>query len=129
MSGQFMKMCSLVLSVVMLVSSSGCSFLAGSRQQLSVTASEPDAEIFINGTRIGAGHIRTMVRRDQGVSVLITREGFQPVSRNIETKLSAIGMADVIAGSIILLPLLGLMAPGSRELQQPNVSIVLQKIK
>lgn len=59
----------------MVISQTGCSFLAGSRQTLSVSASEPDAQIFVNGALVGAGAVQTSVKRNQNVSVMINKSG------------------------------------------------------
>ena len=117
------------LVVAIVVVHSGCSFLAPHRQSFSVMASESDAEIYINGDFIGAGSVETRVPRNKDVSVMVKKEGFKTTTREIGTTISAIGMLDMIAGYLILFPLLGFMAPGFYQLDQNNVSIVIQEIK
>ncbi len=115
----------LVTSIAFL--QSGCSAFAGSRQPFSVTATERDAQIYINGELAGTGSVKTTVRRDQGVSVMAKKEGYYPATRDIGTKMSSLGILDLVAGCCILLPLIGLAFPGSKELDQSNLSIILDK--
>ncbi len=49
--------------------------------------------------------------------------------RNVDTKLSSVGILDLIGGCCFLLPFLGLPAPGVHTLDQNNLSIVLEKEK
>ena len=109
------------------VAQCGCSVFAGSRQTFSVTTSEPDAQIFINGDMVGVGTARTSVRRDQTVSVMAKKEGYYPASRDIGTSLGTLGILDIIGGCIWLLPFIGLASPGSHALDQNAVSLILQK--
>ena len=101
----------------------------GSQQSISVTASEPDADIFINGQLIGKGNVETMVPRNQNVSLMVKKDGYYPATRNIGTNLSMAGVLDMIGGCIILIPFIGLAAPGAKELSQNNISLSLQKEK
>ena len=115
----------LVISIVFL--QSGCSAFASSRQPFTVTSSERDAQIYINGDLIGSGTVKTSVPKDKSVSVMVKKEGFYSTTREIGTKISSIGMLDLIGGCIILLPLIGLAFPGSHELDQSNISVVMEK--
>jgi hypothetical protein len=106
---------------------SGCSMVVPGKQRFSVTASEPDAKIYVNGEYIGQGNVQTRVRRNNDVSVLVKKEGFIPASRSIGTDFSITGILDIIGGCIILIPWLGLFFPGCRQLEQTNVAVVLEK--
>jgi len=101
--------------------------VAGTRQQFSVTASEADAKIYINGDFIGTGNVKTTVPRARGTSVMVKKEGYYAATRDIGTKMSSLGILDIIGGCIWLVPFIGLAFPGSHELDQNNVSLVLDK--
>ena len=118
---------SMHLIISLVVVQSGCSFLAPRRQNFSVMTSEPDAEIYINGDFVGQGSADTRVPRNKDVSIMVKKEGFKTTTREVGTTISAVGMLDMIAGYLILLPLLGFMAPGFYQLDQDNISIVLQE--
>lgn len=109
------------------ITQSGCSMVVPGKQRFSVTASEPDAKIYVNGDYIGQGNVQTRVRRNNDVSVLVKKEGFIPVSKSIGTDFSMAGILDIVGGFIILVPWLGLFFPGCRQLEQANVAVVLDK--
>jgi len=102
---------------------------APSRQRISVTTSEPDAEIYINGELTGQGSATKRVPRNQSVSIMAKKEGYHPATREVDTEISMTGMLDVIGGFCFLLPFIGLMFPGARSLDTNNVAIILQKEK
>ena len=106
----------------------GCSFLAPSRQTISILASEPDASIYINGTFSGQGCARASVPRNQPLDLLVEKTGFQPIQRTIDKRLAPVGMLDIFMGARWLLPLLGLLAPGAYELECQNVAIPLKPL-
>jgi hypothetical protein len=97
------------------------------KQRFSVTASESDAKIYVNGDYAGKGNVQTRVPRNHDVSVLVKKEGYLPVSKSIGTDFSITGILDIVGGCIILIPWLGLLFPGARSLEQTNVAVVLEK--
>ncbi len=105
----------------------GCSAFGGSRERFSVVASERDAQIFVNGELIGNGNVQTSVPRGKDVSVMVKKEGYYPATREIGTKMSFLGVLDIIGGCIILLPFFGLCFPGSHELEQTSLCVVIEK--
>ncbi|MEW6101859.1 MAG: PEGA domain-containing protein [Candidatus Omnitrophota bacterium] len=106
---------------------SGCSMFVPQKQRFSVTASEPDAKIYVNGEYLGQGNIQTRVKRNNDVAVLVKKEGFIPVTRNIGTDFSITGILDVAFGYFLLVPLIGLFFPGCRSLEQTNIAVTLEK--
>ena len=116
-----------LLAVSILSTQIGCSMVVPGRQRFTVTASEQDAKIYVNGDYIGNGNVQTRVRRNQDVSVLVKKEGFNPVSKNIGTEFSITGILDIAGGFFILVPLVGLFFPGARQLEQTNVAVLLEK--
>ncbi|MFA5100310.1 MAG: hypothetical protein WC547_05465, partial [Candidatus Omnitrophota bacterium] len=109
----FSKIVSLLVVVSICFSQCGCSMVMPTKQRFSVTASEPDAKIYVNGEYIGAGNIQTRVPRNQAVSVMAKKDGFYPATREIGTEMSMVGILDIIGGCIFLLPFIGLAFPGS----------------
>lgn len=121
------KMISFGLIVVIVITQSGCSMFAPRRQKISVTTSERDAAIYINGDFIGNGNVSTRVPRNQSVSIMAKKEGYYCATREIDTTMSMTGILDIIGGWCLLVPFIGLMFPGARELDTNNVAIVMEK--
>lgn len=105
----------------------GCSMVVPGKQRFTVTASEPDAKIYVNGEYLGKGNVQTKVQRNHDVSLLVKKDGYTPVARSIGNNFSITGILDIVGGFIIILPWFGLFFPGARELEQANVAVVLDK--
>lgn len=94
-----------------------CSFVAtivgGSKQTVEIRASEPGAELYVDGARLGPGS--HTVRLSRGSSHRI--DAVAPDGRNgnawLHSTASTTGVLDTIFGSILLVPLLGLLFPGA----------------
>jgi len=117
----------LVVSIAMI--QTGCSMVAPSKQKFSVSATEPDAKVYINGEYVGSGNVQTRVNRNQSISIMVKKDGYYPATREIGTQMSMTGILDIIGGCIFILPFIGLAFPGARELDQSNISIILDKQK
>lgn len=125
---QVVKKLVLILLIISIATfQSGCSMVVPGKQRFSVTASEQDAKIYVNGEYMGQGNIQTRVKRNNDVSVLVKKEGYIPVTRNIGTDFSMTGILDIVFGYVLLVPLIGLFFPGCRSLEQTNVAVTLEK--
>ena len=121
------KIISALLIVTIMCTQWGCSAFVPWSQDLSVTSSELDAEIYVNGRFVGTGNIIVRVPRNQNVSVLAKKDGYYPSIRHIGTTISATGVLDIIGGSIILIPFIGLAFPGAQSLNKDNVTLYMEK--
>lgn len=123
------KALSLVVCFAMLFNLTGCSMFAPSTQQVTVTSSERDAQIFINGNMMGTGVASSSVKTNQDVSIMAKKDGFYPATRTIEPTLSTAGILDIIGGCIWLIPFFGLLASGSHKLDTNNITILMSPAK
>jgi len=124
-----MKLFKTFIVLILVVSMSGCSTFVPHTQKVTVTASEPDAKIFINGDYVGIGRGETKVRRNRDASVMVKCDGYYTATRMLSTTMSGVGVVDIIFGWVWLVPWLGLLSPGSREIDNPNITVVLEKTK
>jgi len=124
-----MKTIKVFVSVVLVISIAGCSTFVPHTQKVSIVASEPDAKIYINGDLIGTGRAETKVPRNRDASVMVKCDGYYTATRMLSTTMSGIGVVDIIFGWIWLVPWLGLLSPGSKEIDTPNITVVLDKEK
>ena len=92
---------------------------------LTVRTTEPGAKVWINGEYIGETPMEVPVRRDEPVSILARKEGFEPSSRTIDNHWSTSAIWDMVGGALILLPGLGLFAAGARDLDTTEVLLQL----
>ncbi len=106
---------------------SSCSTFRPSTQVLTITTSQPDAEIYVNGSLAGKGRVQVVVERNRSVQILAKKDGFVPVSRTVGREINTTGILDTFGGMLILLPLIGLLSPGAYSLQADRVDFVMIK--
>ncbi len=59
----------------------------GSRYNATIIAQgNPDADIYINGERMGQGQVTTLLKRDRPLKVELREEGCEPVVTNFENR-------------------------------------------
>ena len=121
------KVISTVLAVFILISTSGCSAFRSRTQNFTVTTDQADAQVYVNGNMVGSGSATTQVKRDQNVQVMVKKSGYVTIQRSIGTHMNATSILDIIGGIILIFPIFGLLAGGSKSLDENNVSIVMVK--
>src|SRR5439155_25571135 len=94
-------------TVFALVWSTGCSFLVSSRQPVSVIASNPNAQIYVDGQYAGQGTAVLSLRRNQDHTVM-ARLGERTGATSIGTSISDVGILDIIGCATFLLPCIGI---------------------
>lgn len=124
------KRLSACTAVSMLCASlSGCSFLAPSSQKISIATAPPGAQVTINGNQVGATPLVFQAQRDQELSILMTKEGYQPAVRHTQQFISNVGIVDLLGGSAIVLPFLGLLSNGAWKQSPANIAVTLEPKK
>jgi len=94
------------------------------RQDYTVLADDSRAEIYFDGKMVGTGRATVNLYAPNSDGFLSTvKLGNRAEYHKSVCGLSSWGIADVAAGSILVVPLLGLMFPGAYE-QHPNNAIV-----
>src|SRR5947199_9560566 len=101
-----------------------CSLVVGSHQSLTVTATDPQADIYVDGQFVGRGMGATRVRRDEDHAIM-ARLGDRTATASVGTKISGPGMPDTVGCVTFLLTCLGLLGPGFWRLDTPNVTVNL----
>ena len=94
---------------------SGCSFFGGSSQNFAVSSDPIGATVRINGQQVGVTPLQHQVARRGDLLVEVEKMGYKSQFRQTSRKLSSLGIVDVIGGAVLLLPLIGLIAPGAWE--------------
>ncbi|MBN1421514.1 MAG: hypothetical protein JXP34_22265 [Planctomycetes bacterium] len=109
------------------IGSPGCSLFVPHTQLVRVTASEPDADILINGNLVGQGRAQASVPRNRDATVTAEKPGFRPAQRHIPSHLNAAGCLDILGGLLFLIPFIGLFSPGAHSLEQTDVYLTLPR--
>jgi len=117
-----------VLILSFLFNLSGCSCFRSGNQNISVMTTPADARIYVNGNLRGTGMVTARVPRNRTLMVRVEKDGYKPLSRIIEKKLSTTGVLDTIGGWLILVPFIGLAFPGAYELENANLSFQFSEL-
>jgi hypothetical protein len=116
-----------IFSVLLTLFSTSCSLVSPKNQNISIVSDPSGAKVSINGAYIGVTPTSYSVRRDEPVSVLVAKEGYEAAVRSLDSSFSTTGILDIVGGCIWLVPFFGLLAPGAKEIDNPNVSVVLSE--
>ena len=112
---------------ILLALLSGCiSIFNNHEQKFTVTCTEQDAIIFINGEK-HANPVTVSLPRNQDVNVKVEKEGFTPFTTTIPSQLSGFGIGDVISAMFFIVPVTGLLTPGAWELVETDLKVKLYK--
>lgn len=117
-----------LIALSMLVPLCGCSFLAPTTQRITITVSHPDAEIIVDGETVGRGHVECDLQRGVNHTFMAKMGDRVGHSGLAAGNRSTIGKIDNFFGIFLIVPLFGLLAPGSYEFRTNHVSITLPNV-
>jgi PEGA domain len=114
---------SILISVLLFTQA--CSLVSPSSTNISVVTEPPGARVVVNGNNVGMSPTVYPIKRDQPVTIMITKNGYEAATRSLQPKLSTTGIIDIVGGCVWLFPFFGLLAPGAWDIDNPNVSVML----
>ncbi len=101
-----------------------CSLFAPSTQSVAITATDPAAEIFINGSLAGKGAATVDLRRNKSHAIL-AKVGDRAGTATIGNSISTTGVLDIVGGLFFLVPLIGIAGPGFWSLDNTEIVIAI----
>lgn len=116
------------VSLVLVVSISGCSLFVPHKQSISINGKPANATVIVNGRQYNTPTV-IQVKRNKDVSIVVSKDGYNTFQCHSGHSLSTWGILDVIGGVCVLVPFLGLLSPGAFELDQDNFYYVLTPAK
>ncbi|WP_424989314.1 PEGA domain-containing protein [Flagellimonas sp.] len=122
---------SIILSISLLViaslSFSSCATLFGKKSHALAVGSDPaGAEVYVNGFKMGNTPLELNLKADKSYTIEYRKEGYQSVTRIVNTKVGAGWIVlDVLGG---LIPIIVDAATGNwNKLDQDTVNAVLEE--
>jgi len=112
----------------LLISQAGCSFLGTTTQTISVTASDPKAEILVNGEAVGFGRVTCELKRGKTHTFMARRGDRVGRATLVPRNRSTLGQLDFLGGCFLVIPFLGLLSPGAYEFSTSDVPIILPNV-
>lgn len=114
--------CYLIGAVFILPS---CSLFVGSTQPLTITATDPNAVISVDGLPLGNGTVTTEVKRNRSHSIMAKTADGRAGSAHVGTQISTTCVLDIVGGLFLLVPFLGVVSPGFWSIDQEQVVVVV----
>lgn len=103
----------------------GCSLFVGSTQPLTITATDPNAEISVDGQPLGNGTVTTEVKRNRSHAIMAKTADGRAGSVHVGTQISTTGVLDIVGGLLLLVPFLGAVSPGFWSIDQEQVVVAV----
>lgn len=114
-----------LLAVVFLVTTTGCSLVASSTQNVSVMSQPDGAKVYINGAYAGVTPVQYSIPRGEDSMISVSKKGYEPMNRMTSRSLSVVGIVDVVGGVIWLVPFFGLLSGGAWKQTPSHISVHL----
>jgi hypothetical protein len=118
-----------IIAALALVTFSGCSLFAPSKQTIHVTSSPEGAKVLAGGQPVGQTPVQFEAHRGDNLLIEVQKAGYQTQYRTTSRTLSSIGTLDVVGGFVLLLPLLGLLSSGAWKHDPDKYGIILEPEK
>jgi hypothetical protein len=103
---------------------SGCSLFAPHTQPVLISTNEPEAEITVDGAKLGKGAVTVELQRNKTHAVM-AKHGDRTAFATIGKSVSTTGYLDILGGIFFLIPFIGLAAPGFWSLDSDSVLLQL----
>ncbi len=115
--------------VILAVASSGCATLFATKSQpLSISSDPYGADVYVNGFKMGTTPISLSLKADKSYYIEFRKEGYEPVTRVVNTKVGAGWIVLDVLGGIV--PVVVDATTGSwNKFDQEAVNAILIKQK
>lgn len=115
----------LILLSVCIALTPSCSLFRAGTQSVVVSATDSGAQLFADGAPIGTGTASVSLKRNESHTFLAKMPDGRAGTAQVGRSLSSTAMLDIVGGLFLILPFLGLLAPGAWDLDTTNVVIVV----
>ena len=109
---------------VLLAITPACSAFAGSLQPVSIQATDPRAEIYVDGQHVGTGAATVELKRNRS-HAFMAKAGDRTATATLGKSISTTGVLDIVGGVLFLVPFIGVVTPGFWELDSETVMLGL----
>ena len=120
-----MRLISVTLCATLSLGQAGCSLFAPHTVNI-IVASHPEADLYVDGLKIGRGTATHFVKRNSS-HIIMAKLDDQTAMVTIGTTLSTTGVLDIIGGIFLLFPLIGLLSPGAWSPDQEAITLPLER--
>lgn len=111
-------------AVTALLLAPGCSMFVPHTQPVLISTNEPEADITVDGTKVGKGTVTLELQRNKTHAVM-AKHGDRTAFATIGKSVSTTGYLDILGGIFFLIPFIGLAAPGFWSLDSDSLLLQL----
>jgi hypothetical protein len=119
-----------IACVLLVAVSTGCSLTQGTHQKVAITTNVSGAKVLVNGKPVGESRgegsplVVSLKRNDTHV-VSVQKDGYSSQYQKVESKISTLGILDLIGTWLFLLPGISFLTGSAMELEPADVYVVL----
>jgi hypothetical protein len=124
LEGNCMRCAISLLLVPITVLSSACSLFSPYSQMINIVPSNATADVYVDGQRVGSGNQSVRMSKSHTHSVMV-KCGISAGTGTVRRTMSTTGVLDIVGGALILIPLVGLFAPGAHSLEPTTLSVAI----
>jgi hypothetical protein len=114
------------LALIIIIFLTGCSAFRPYNQPVKFNCQPEGVTLVINGQKKECPCTVEM-RRNREISIEGYKDGYASYKRTVSYHSSTTGILDLIGTFIFLLPVFGLMTPGSDDLDETDITVILVK--
>ena len=114
----------IVLSFLLLT---GCSTMQPDKQTLKINCDPPDVILKVDGDKYNCP-CEVSVRRDKKIQIEAYKDGYDKYSKLIDYHLSSSAKWDALGTVCWFFPVFGFLSPGAWDLDETEISVVLNKL-
>ena len=116
----------MVLAAIV-ISTTGCSMFQPEKQAIKFTCNIPETVLKVDGDQYNCPGV-VSVRRDKKIQIEATKTGYDKYSKLIDYHLSSSAKWDAVGTVCWFFPVFGLLTPGAWDLDETEISVVLNKL-
>lgn len=114
------------VALILIILLAGCSAFQPFTQPVKFNCNPDGVTLVINGQKKECP-ITVDLPRNREMSIEGYKDGYMPYQRTVSYHNSVMFYLDIIGTCIFLLPVIGLMTPGARDLDETDISVILVK--
>jgi len=117
----------MVLTVLAICFTSGCSMFQPDKQTLKISCNIPDTILKVDGDQHKCP-TEVNVRRDKKIQIEAYKTGYDRYLKSIDYHLSSSAKWDAVGTICWFFPVFGLLSPGAWNLDETEINVVLNKV-
>lgn len=117
----------IIILAMFAIVTTGCSMFQPEKQAIKFTCNIPDTVLKVDGDQYSCPS-EVSVRRNKKIQIEANKAGYDKYSKLIDYHLSTSAKWDAVGTVVWFFPVFGFLSPGAWDLDETEVSVVLNKL-